>query len=205
MASARVASARAKVASAPARGARRPALRLVGPGETVEPPRPAARERRSLAELSRRDGKRLLLLTVGLNCFGLVMVLSASSVNSISTAGTPWSLFEKQVMWTVIGAVACFIAVRFDLARLRRLTTPFLVLSGFLLVAVLAPGLGKTVGGSSRWIGAGPIRIQPSELSKIALRSSSPTWSRVASTSARKLATSSGPWRLSSPEWRSSS
>jgi cell division protein FtsW len=38
-----------------------------------------------------------------------------------------------------------------------------------LLLAVLVPGLGVTAGGSSRWIGFGMLRLQPSELMKLAL------------------------------------
>jgi cell division protein FtsW len=122
-----------------------------------------------VAVRARRDASRLTVLVVALNCFGLVIVLSASSVASITESGSPWSLFEKQAMWTVIGAGAFIVASRVDLALLRRAAVPLLVLCGFLLVAVFAPGLSSgAVGGSSRWIGAGPLKIQPSELSKLA-------------------------------------
>ena len=38
-----------------------------------------------------------------------------------------------------------------------------------LLMAVLVPGVGISVSGSSRWLGVGSWRIQPSELAKLAL------------------------------------
>ena len=38
-----------------------------------------------------------------------------------------------------------------------------------LLVAVLMPGLGVSAGGSARWIGFGLLRLQPSELMKLAM------------------------------------
>jgi cell division protein FtsW len=50
---------------------------------------------------------------------------------------------------------------------LRRFVTPLIVVATVMLVAVLVPGLGKSAGGSSRWIGAGPITLQPSELTKL--------------------------------------
>jgi cell division protein FtsW len=39
----------------------------------------------------------------------------------------------------------------------------------FLLVAVLAPGVGQTVNGAQRWMGAGLLQFQPSELAKLTL------------------------------------
>jgi cell division protein FtsW len=41
--------------------------------------------------------------------------------------------------------------------------------SAVLLVVVLVPGVGVEVSGSQRWIGAGILRFQPSELAKLAL------------------------------------
>ena len=38
-----------------------------------------------------------------------------------------------------------------------------------LLVVVFVPGIGHFSGGSSRWVGVGPIQIQPSELMKLAM------------------------------------
>jgi cell division protein FtsW len=100
--------------------------------------------------------------------FGLVMVLASSSVTSIAQYGSPWSLFERQAMWTVLGAAVFFVAARVRVERLRRFVLPLLAVTTLLLVVVLAPGLGKSAGGSSRWIGVGPLSVQPSELMKLA-------------------------------------
>jgi len=112
----------------------------------------------------------LLSALVAVLCvIGLVMVLSASSVDSLSQYGSPWYVFERQVLWVAIGVVLLLVVARVDYRSWRRLAGPLMVACVVLLVAVLVPGLGATVGGSSRWLGAGPLRIQPSELAKLAL------------------------------------
>ncbi len=111
----------------------------------------------------------LVLGVVVLNVVGLVMVLSASSVQSIDDKGNPWWFFERQIMWTVAGAVGFVIASRFDYRKLRRLTFPLLVVSFSLLFVVLIPGIGIKVDGARRWLGYGQFRLQPSEVAKFAL------------------------------------
>jgi cell division protein FtsW len=53
--------------------------------------------------------------------------------------------------------------------RWRRLRVVLLVGTLLLLLAVLVPGIGINAGGSARWLGFGQLRIQPSELMKLAL------------------------------------
>src|SRR6266550_5643618 len=100
---------------------------------------------------------------------GLVMVLSASSVQALRTFGSSWVVFQRQAMWMAIGAVALGVALRTDYRRWRRPSVPLLLLSLGLLVVVLVPGLGVSVRGSSRWLGTGQFRMQPSELAKLAI------------------------------------
>jgi cell division protein FtsW len=111
----------------------------------------------------------LLILVAALCVVGVVMVGSASSVISISLYGSPWSIFFKEVMWMVLGVIVLMVSMRIDYHRWRRWAPVMLIAAMVLLVVVLAPGLGVTSGGSSRWIGFGQIRIQPSELMKLAL------------------------------------
>jgi len=112
----------------------------------------------------------VLLIVVALLCvIGLVMVGSASSVVSISTYGSPWAIFIREALWMAMGVVALGLAMRFDYRKLRGLS-PALLLVGFgLLFVVLVPGLGMHVQGSSRWVGFGQFRLQPSEFMKLAL------------------------------------
>ncbi len=112
----------------------------------------------------------LLLLDVVLLCLiGLVMVGSASSVISIATYGTPWAILIREAMWMAIGAVALWLAVRLDYRKLRRFSPLLLLVTFGLLLVVLVPGLGVQAMGSSRWVGFGQFRLQPSELMKLAL------------------------------------
>ena len=61
------------------------------------------------------------------------------------------------------------IAARVDYHVWRRITPYVLIGTAVLLFAVLVPGIGIVVDGSRRWLGYGPMRMQPSELAKIAL------------------------------------
>jgi len=112
----------------------------------------------------------IIVVVVGLLCaMGLVMVGSASEVISISTYGSPWAILLREGIWMVVGVLALVAASRFDYRKWRRLRLVLLVVTFALLVAVLVPGIGVHSGGSSRWIGFGQLRVQPSEMMKLAL------------------------------------
>ncbi len=112
----------------------------------------------------------LLLATVGvLNIVGVIMVLSASSVASLTNYGSAWYFFQRQVVWTLLGVVAFAITARIDYHLWRRWVIPLLVVSFVLLILVLVPGIGVHVAGSRRWLGSGSWRFQPTELAKLAL------------------------------------
>jgi cell division protein FtsW len=112
----------------------------------------------------------VLGVVVALLCvIGLVMVGCASSVVSISLYGSPWAILIRECMWMAVGVIAFGVAMRFDHRKLRRLAPLLLVVTFGLLLIVLVPGLGVHVQGSSRWVGFGQFRLQPSELMKLAL------------------------------------
>ncbi|GAA1837468.1 putative lipid II flippase FtsW [Pseudonocardia ailaonensis] len=104
-----------------------------------------------------------------LTIFGLVMVLSASSVESYSSGGSSYSVFIRQLMFCLGGLVLFWIGLRIPPRRMRALA-PFLLLIGIVaLVAVLVPGVGVVRNGSRSWFAVGSFSLQPSEGVKVAL------------------------------------
>ncbi|WP_431306106.1 putative lipid II flippase FtsW [Mycobacterium hubeiense] len=103
-----------------------------------------------------------------LTTLGLIMVLSASGVYSYDSDGSPWAVFARQVLWTVVGLVAFYIALRMPVQMMRRLAFPGFALTIVLLILVLIPGIGKEANGSRGWFVVGGLSMQPSELAKIA-------------------------------------
>ena len=132
---------------------------------------PSRTHRRAPAPARPRPAHFLLLIaTVAvLNVVGIVMVLSASSVLSITTYGSAWYFFERQLIWTVLGALAFGVTMRIDYRRWREWTQPLLFVAAGMLVLVLVPHFGIYVAGSRRWLGIGSWRFQPTELAKLAL------------------------------------
>ena len=57
----------------------------------------------------------------------------------------------------------------FPIALVRKLRFALPLVAFALLIVVFVPGIGQYSGGSSRWVGIGPIQIQPSELMKLAV------------------------------------
>ena len=81
--------------------------------------------------------------------------------------GQPFYFLLRQGAFVGIGLLAAGIVFQIPVARWRR-AGPLLLLTAIaLLVLVLIPGIGKEVNGSMRWIGAGPINIQVSEIAKL--------------------------------------
>ena len=120
--------------------------------------------------VSRPSGYRLLLLVViVLNAIGVVMVLSASHVQALRQYGSSWVFFKREILWVAIGAAVMAGAVRVDYRLWRRAVVPLLAASVGLMTLVLIPGFGVSVNGSSRWLRAGPVSVQPSEIAKLAL------------------------------------
>ncbi|WP_046316449.1 putative lipid II flippase FtsW [Mycobacterium sp. UM_Kg1] len=103
-----------------------------------------------------------------LTTLGLIMVLSASGVESYGVDGSAWLIFAKQVLWTVIGLFGCYVALRMPVRFMRRMAFPGFAFTIVLLVLVLIPGIGTLSNGSRGWFVIAGFSMQPSELAKIA-------------------------------------
>jgi cell division protein FtsW len=112
----------------------------------------------------------LYTATLCLLAGGAVMVYSASSAESLlDGSGDPSFYLKRYVVLGVIGLAVLHVASRHGLSVIRALTPVLLVISFVLTVAVMLPGMGVTVNGATRWLGAGPLQFQPSELLKVSL------------------------------------
>src|SRR3954454_440812 len=112
----------------------------------------------------------LLTATMCLLAGGAVMVYSASSATDLlSGAGDGTGYLVKYVAYGAGGLVAMHWLGRHGLAGGRRITPLPLPVSLGLTLATLLPGVGVPVNGARRWIGAGTLQFQPSELLKLAL------------------------------------
>jgi cell division protein FtsW len=103
-----------------------------------------------------------------LTTLGLIMVLSASGVRSYDDDGSAWTIFGRQLLWTVVGLIAFYLALRMPVRVMRRMAFPGFAFSIILLVLVLVPGIGKEANGSRGWFVVGGFSMQPSEVAKIA-------------------------------------
>lgn len=108
-------------------------------------------------------GSTLLLLGLG-----LVMVLSASSVESVRIFGSAYTLAQRQALFAVAGVIALIFAARSSIQFWRKSAWVFLTIAFVLLILVLV--IGVEVAGQRNWIEIfGPFRLQPSEFAKLAL------------------------------------
>jgi cell division protein FtsW len=103
-----------------------------------------------------------------LTTLGLIMVLSASGVRSYDDDGSAWVIFGRQVLWTIVGLFACYLALRLPVRFMRRMAFSGFALTIGMLVLVLIPGIGKEANGSRGWFVIAGFSMQPSELTKIA-------------------------------------
>jgi len=120
----------------------------------------------------------LLLSSSGLLLvIGLVMVFSATSVQSYAASGNAFFSVSRQAVFALLGLGAFWAFQRLPARTYRALGTPLLIVSiGLLLILDLVgvlPGarLGPVHGDTTNnlWLYLGPVELQPSELAKLAL------------------------------------
>ena len=105
----------------------------------------------------------VIFAAISLTMIGLVMLFSAGVVRGAQ------ALLTKQIIWLALSLVMGLYAAFMDLEWLRRKAWVVFGLCILGLILTLVPGIGVKVNGAQRWIGLGPLRIQPSEFAKIGL------------------------------------
>ncbi|POY53668.1 cell division protein FtsW [Pectobacterium versatile] len=111
--------------------------------------------------------RTLVWLTLGLAVIGFVMVTSASMPVGQRLASDPFLFAKRDAIYLGLAFGLSLITLRVPMEIWQRYSPVLLLLSMVMLLVVLA--VGSSVNGASRWISLGPLRIQPAELSKLAL------------------------------------
>lgn len=111
----------------------------------------------------------LLVVMLTLLTVGIVMLFSTSAVYAREHYGDQHYLLKRQLVWLLVGAVACVATASVPYPKWRGVCTALLVASAVMLALVLIPHVGLKVNGARRWLGLGPVRFQPSEFAKLAL------------------------------------
>ena len=107
--------------------------------------------------------------TALLTGFGLVMVLSSSSVKAYETTGSTYSIFYKQIFFVAIGGLVVYLAIHLKRVIWEKLSRFALIIGGIALLLPQLPVIGKDINGNKSWIGIGSFTLQPSEFAKLLL------------------------------------
>ena len=111
----------------------------------------------------------IAVVTTVLTMLGLVMVMSATSIKEFHSGRSPWGLFNKQLLWAIVGCFALWFAMRVPTHRWRRMIFPALLGACGLMLLPFMAGVGSRVNDASSWVVIGPLNFQPSEFLKLAV------------------------------------
>lgn len=116
----------------------------------------------------------LAFCVAALLALGMVMLFSAGLTEARTVtqvqAGPHYLLV--QMIWCALGLILCATATLVDYRLLKKFVWPLFGLALILLVCVLLPlphGLTRKINGAHRWFVLPGIRLQPSEIGKLAL------------------------------------
>lgn len=109
----------------------------------------------------------ILGTTLALTAIGIMMVLSASSVESIAAGESPYTAALKQALFGLVGLVGMLALSRINVRWLKRLAWPGITVT--LVLLVLVQIVGRRVLGNRNWIDVAGFSFQPSEVAKLLL------------------------------------
>jgi cell division protein FtsW len=110
----------------------------------------------------------LLLIVLGLLVYGLIVLYSASTVESFKKFGnTTYYIYHQLTNGVLLGLVGMFICAKIDYHFWQKRVFWLICFSLVLLFLVKVSSHGLSAGGASRWLQIGGIMFQPSEIAKL--------------------------------------
>jgi cell division protein FtsW len=120
----------------------------------------------------RWETRLLGVVTLVLLVFGIAATYGASSLVTVNGRSVGMGFAWHQLTGAFIGGILLLALSRIDYSRWRRWAWPLLGVTVALLLVPLLPfahAISPTINGARRWIDAGPINFQPSELARLAV------------------------------------
>ena len=114
-----------------------------------------------------RPDSWVLIPALMLLAIGVVMVGSASVAIAENQGVSTYYYLSRHLIYITLGVLLALMFRVIPVAFLERLSRPMMLLSALLLLAVLIPGIGHTVNGSTRWIRLGFVNFQVVEAVKL--------------------------------------
>jgi len=111
----------------------------------------------------------LLITTAALVVFGLLAIYDASVIAAFRDFGDKFFYIKNQLVWVSLGSMALVFFSFYNYHKILKLSPIILIITIFLLLIVLVPGIGTKVYGARRWINIGNFTFQPSEIAKLSL------------------------------------
>lgn len=107
--------------------------------------------------------------TILLAIFGLIMIYSSSSIWAEFKFNNPYKYIINQGIFLLVGIFLMNIVSKIDCNLYKKYANHFLLITLFLLILVLIPGIGVVRNGSRSWFGIASFGFQPSEICKLSL------------------------------------
>ena len=114
------------------------------------------------------EDKAILFPALVLVGIGVLMVFSASAMNSLIKSNDAYSAGGRQLIYALTGGAVMYMLSLVDYRRLRPLAPAAMLVSLALLIVVLVPGV-PTESGLNRSLSIGPISIHAAEAAKLSL------------------------------------
>lgn len=115
-----------------------------------------------------KNGIVILAVSAFLSILGLLMMYSAGSYQGETVYGDEFYFVKKQLAGVLLGSVAMCVMMFVNPEFLKKISTPFAIVSAVLLVLVFVPYIGVENYGAKRWIKIVFFTIQPSDIAKFA-------------------------------------
>ena len=117
--------------------------------------------------MHRKSAYILFLAVLAMLAIGIVMLFSTSAF-ARDSHGDVYFFVKRQAVWLAVGLVICTTAALLDYHFWQRTWWIWFAVALVTLAFCYVPHLGMRINGSRRWVSAGPLTFQPSEIGKVA-------------------------------------